>query len=101
MPTPGAYYRIKAGDVLFALTSAAYGTKSGTQENFAAGKLVNNDPYNQRFVRAGIEPNLWGPKGRITFLPDFGTFTQQRNDPVKGSEGQGKEFSVIYFPKKA
>ncbi|MDC0720671.1 hypothetical protein [Nannocystis bainbridge] len=101
-PTPGSFYAIKGGDVLFAISSAAYGTKSGTPANYQAAKKINDDPYNARFKRpiAEVAPNekgLWS--ARITFKPVFGSFLQQYADAADGSQGDGGNFAILKIPE--
>ncbi|MDC0719925.1 hypothetical protein [Nannocystis bainbridge] len=101
-PTPGAYYQIKTGDTLFEVTKAAYpggvSLNGKPPTNMQAAQAVNASPENLRFVRmVAAEKNLF-PSGRVTFMPIFGTFAQQRADATKGSEGAGKNYAVIWIP---
>lgn len=97
-PTPGGYYRIKPGNNLTNVAQEAYKpTSSG--ERYGRMILINDAPYNQRFVRTDAADNLF-PGGRISFNPRFGTFEQQRADPERGGEDLpgSNEYAVIYIP---
>ena len=102
-PIPGAWYRIKYGDTLFGLSAAAYpgglSIEGKAPSNYLAARWINEAEENRRFWRlVPGEENLF-PQGRITFLPRFGTFEQQRADPVKGGEiGAGGGYATIWIP---
>lgn len=112
-PTPGQYFRITnkpSLNALFKVSSAAYGTQSGTAANVAAAKRINNDPYNARFRRPidslpglnanakAFEKDIFGDT-RITFSPKFGDFAAQFADAADGAEGDGSEYAVIFIPE--
>lgn len=99
IPLPGRYYQIQNGDTLRGVASAAYGTGPGTSANFGRMVLINDAPFNQRFVRADAADSLF-PDGRISFNPRFGkTWGAQYNDPQKGGEvGAGGSYATIFIP---
>ncbi|PCC73144.1 hypothetical protein SAMN02745121_08567 [Nannocystis exedens] len=95
-PTPGFWYQVKAGDIPYGVSAAAYGTHQGTPANHQAFKRINDAPQNKRFWRPGIEPHLWGPAGRISFMPIFGTVAEQQANAATG--GSGNNFPMIFIP---
>lgn len=104
-PTPGQYYQVKKGVdfSLFGLSSRAYGTKNGSQENLAATRHLNSHPYNHRFWKIfpehENEPSLFPPEGaRVDLSPAFGPRVLQWKDPEDGARGKGAYFPMIFIP---
>lgn len=103
VPTPGKWYRIRYGDTLFEISKAAFpagvSLDGKPPSNYQAGRWINEASENKRFWRIVDSEKALFPQGRITFLPRFGTFEQQRADPVKGGEvGAGGGYAVIWIP---
>lgn len=92
-PTPNAYYAIKKGDTLFAVSKAAYGTSGGA--NVTAAKKINGAAYNARFLVDAPkgEQQYWAK--RVSFLPKFGTPAEQAGSPTGGAGGY---FATIWIP---
>lgn len=109
-PKPGGYYRISpALNALLKVSSAAYGTKSGTAANLAAAKKINADPRNARYripideinesdAAKTFDKNAFGA-ARITFSPVFPDFAAQLADAVSAGRGTGNEYAVIWIPE--
>ena len=105
VPTPGRWYRIRYGDTLFGLSKVAYpggvALDGKPAANFLAARLINEASENRRFWRPVPSEAALFPKGRITFLPIFGTFEEQRADEARGGEvGAGGGYAVIWVPPR-
>ena len=72
-PTPGYWYRIKAGDSLLTVAGAAYNSPT-KGERLTAARRINTDPWNQAnakyYEASGSTYNLFGLLV-ITFLPPY------------------------------
>lgn len=90
-PSPGRWYRIKKGDTLLSVTSAAYGVPAGSQR-LARAKWINEAHANAPFFDPSAKDNLF-KKGKISFAAKWAS------DPQSASQGAtGKSYAVIWIP---
>jgi hypothetical protein len=92
-PLPGAWYRIKRGDVLLTVAERAWGQRSG---RLTKSKWINRVNANRVYLRPtkdGFETTQYG-EGIISFNPKFA------KDPAAAIRGEaGNSYALIFIPE--
>jgi len=94
-PRPDAVYRIRKGDTLFGITSAAFGVSAG-KERLRLARVINEDPANRPLWTDDISDNersLFGG-ARISFRPRFTCEPEGPGGPC----APGNCFATIRIP---